>query len=305
MSASPEGVAEDRNVTDKDVAGGGAGGATDAGSRLLPMRAFVPNAITVLALCFGLTGARFAIIGNWEKAVAAIIIAGVLDGIDGRVARLLKGASRFGAELDSLSDVIAFGVAPAIIIYQWSLHELGGVGWVVALAHAVCCALRLARFNAQLDVDNQPHKQAGFLTGVPSPVGAGLTLSPVFLDLWLETDFFSTPAVAGVIVAVTAFLMVSNLPTFSWKSVKLKRSMRLPVLLLVGLFAASLFTAPWGTLSLLSIGYAISIVLSVRSYGRLQRQERAQSATQAAGSDAEATADPKTRGANGADDEAG
>jgi len=286
----------------------------DSGGRLLPMRAFVPNAITVLALCFGLTGARFAIIGNWEKAVAAIIIAGVLDGIDGRIARLLKGASRFGAELDSLSDVIAFGVAPAIIIYQWTLHDLGGVGWVVSLALAVCCALRLARFNAQLDMDNQPHKQAGFLTGVPSPVGAGLSLSPIFLDKWLETQIFSEPMVAGVIVALTAFLMVSNLPTFSWKSVKLRRHMRLPVLLLVGLFAASLYTAPWGTLSLLSIGYAITIIFSVRSYGRLlrqrQEQKQGQEAAATAGPDAATTTvqketGQKTPGATGADDAAG
>src|SRR5690606_32679088 len=267
VSASLREGARDDEMTDHDGTGEGAGeGAGDGGARLLPMRAFVPNAVTVLALCFGLTGARFAIIGNWEKAVAAIIIAGVLDGIDGRIARLLKGSSRFGAELDSLSDVIAFGVAPAIIIYQWSLHDLGGVGWVVSLALAVCCALRLARFNAQLDMENQPHKQAGFLTGVPSPVGAGLSLSPIFLDKWLETEIFSEPLVAGSIVAVTAFLMVSNLPTFSWKSVKLRRSMRLPVLLLVGLFAASLYTAPWGTLSLLSIGYAVTILFSVRSY---------------------------------------
>ena len=293
MSASLREGARDDEMTDHDGTGEGAGeGAGDGGARLLPMRAFVPNAVTVLALCFGLTGARFAIIGNWEKAVAAIIIAGVLDGIDGRIARLLKGSSRFGAELDSLSDVIAFGVAPAIIIYQWSLHDLGGVGWVVSLALAVCCALRLARFNAQLDMENQPHKQAGFLTGVPSPVGAGLSLSPIFLDKWLETEIFSEPLVAGSIVAVTAFLMVSNLPTFSWKSVKLRRSMRLPVLLLVGLFAASLYTAPWGTLSLLSIGYAITILFSVRSYGRLLRQKRVQAAE-------------RQPGAGGADDAAG
>lgn len=293
MSASLREGARDDEMTDHDGTGEGAGeSAGDGGARLLPMRAFVPNAVTVLALCFGLTGARFAIIGNWEKAVAAIIIAGVLDGIDGRIARLLKGSSRFGAELDSLSDVIAFGVAPAIIIYQWSLHDLGGVGWVVSLALAVCCALRLARFNAQLDMENQPHKQAGFLTGVPSPVGAGLSLSPIFLDKWLETEIFSEPLVAGSIVAVTAFLMVSNLPTFSWKSVKLRRSMRLPVLLLVGLFAASLYTAPWGTLSLLSIGYAITILFSVRSYGRLLRQKRVQAAE-------------RQPGAGGADDAAG
>lgn len=284
--------------------GNGGSGTGDAGRRPLSMRAFVPNAVTILALCFGLTGARFAIIGNWEKAVAAIIIAGVLDGLDGRIARLLKGASRFGAELDSLSDVIAFGVAPAIIIYQWALHGLGGVGWVVALAHAVCCALRLARFNAQLDMENQPHKQAGFLTGVPSPVGAGLTLSPIFLDKWLETDFFGEPVVAGLIVATTAFLMVSNLPTFSWKSVKLRRSMRLPVLLLVGLFAASLYSAPWGTLSLLSIGYALTILFSVRSYGRLLRQRQAEAAARASTADATTTTPtaPKPDAATGADD---
>lgn len=262
----------------------------DSAGTALPLRAIVPNAITVLALCFGLTGARFAIIGNWEKAVAAIIIAGVLDGIDGRIARLLKGASRFGAELDSLSDVIAFGVAPAIIIYQWALHDLGGVGWVIALAHAVCCALRLARFNANLDVDNQPHKQAGFLTGVPSPVAAGMSLSPIFLDLWLETDFFRTPPVAAIIVAVTAFLMVSNLPTFSWKSVKLQRSMRIPVLLMVGLFAGSLYSAPWGTLSLLAIGYAATIPFSVRSYYRLPRSEPAATTALPAAQSANSTA---------------
>ncbi|MEX6723966.1 CDP-diacylglycerol--serine O-phosphatidyltransferase [Parapedomonas caeni] len=243
-------------------------------SHTLPLRALVPNAITVLALCFGLTAVRHAMLDNWEKAVGAIIIAGVLDGLDGRIARLLKGASRFGAELDSLSDVIAFGVAPAIIIYQWSLHELGGVGWVVALSHAVCCALRLARFNANLDVDNQPHKSAGYLTGVPSPVAAGLTLSPIFFDLWLETEFFRTPIITAIIVAATAAVMVSNLPTYSWKLMRLRRDLRLPALLGIGLFAASLFTAPWGTLSLLSLAYAASIPMSYNSYQRMRLQQR-------------------------------
>jgi len=178
-------------------------------SRVLPMRALIPNAITLAALCFGLTGVRFAIAGDFERAILAVVIAGVLDGIDGRVARLLKGQSRFGAELDSLSDLTAHGVAPALIIYLWSLQNLsipgitggwlkiGNIGWIVALAHAACCALRLARFNANLDVDDQPHKRAGFLTGVPAPVGAGLTLSPIFLDLWLETAFFRQPRTAS------------------------------------------------------------------------------------------------------------
>ena len=145
----------------------------------------------------GLTGVRFAIAGEWEKAVASIVVAAVLDGIDGRIARLLKGATRFGAELDSLSDVTAFGVAPALIVYLWSLQYLPGVGWVIALSHAVTCALRLARFNAQIDAAPQPHKRAGYLTGVPAPVGAALTLSPLFLTLLARAGVARRCAGAG------------------------------------------------------------------------------------------------------------
>ena len=148
----------------------------------LPVRALIPNAITMLALCSGATGVRFAISGDFDKAAAAIVIAGLLDGIDGRVARLLRGTSRFGAELDSLSDVIAFGVAPALILYLWSLHELGRFGWVVALALAVCCALRLARFNAALDQEDLPKKRLGFTTGVPGECPSGTTATVLFED---------------------------------------------------------------------------------------------------------------------------
>jgi len=158
--------------------------------RGLPLRALAPNAVTALALCFGLTGIRFAIAGEWERAIAAIVIAAVLDGLDGRIARMLNGASRFGAELDSLSDVIAFGVSPAIILYLWSLQNLPQYGWLFALAHAVCCALRLARFNANIDVADQPHKSAGCLTGVPAPAGAGLLLLPLYLWLWTGEEAF-------------------------------------------------------------------------------------------------------------------
>ena len=146
-------------------------------SRRLPkgltLRALVPNALTAAALCVGLTGIRFAIAGEFEKSVMAVILAGLLDGIDGRAARLLKAQSRFGAELDSLADSISFGVAPALIIYLWALRDLPSLGWFAALAFAICCVLRLARFNARIDLPDQPHKQAGFLTGVPAPVGAG------------------------------------------------------------------------------------------------------------------------------------
>ena len=145
----------------------------------ISLRAITPNAVTALALCFGLSGVLFAIKGDWEKALASVVFAGVLDGMDGRIARLLRANSRFGAELDSLSDVTAFGVAPTLIMFLWSLQHAPKFGWTAALALAVCCALRLARFNSRMDADDQPHKSAGFLTGVPAPAGAGLAFVPV------------------------------------------------------------------------------------------------------------------------------
>ncbi|KPF62622.1 CDP-diacylglycerol O-phosphatidyltransferase [alpha proteobacterium AAP81b] len=243
----------------------------------IPIRALIPNAVTVLALCSGLTGVRFAIGGEWEKAVAAVIVAAVLDGIDGRIARLLKGTSRFGAELDSLSDVTAFGVAPALIVYLWSLQNVPGFGWVLALAHAVSCALRLARFNAGLDTEGAPHKRLGYLTGVPAPVGAALTLSPLFLAFWIEPLLLGEMAArAGLVGAVTlgsAALMASNLPTYSWGAVRLRPAWRLPALAGVGLYAGALFSAPWMTLTLTTLAYAATIPFSVRSYARLKRRE--------------------------------
>jgi len=249
-----------------------------AKGRGIPLRTLIPNAVTVLALCSGLTAVRFGIAGEWEKAVLAIVIAGVLDGIDGRIARLLKGASRFGAELDSLSDVIAFGVSPALIMYLWSLQDLpSGVGWVIALAHTVTCALRLARFNASIDGDVQPHKRAGYLTGIPAPVGAGLTLSPMFLAFWLEPAFLEDSTVRAAIVApvviIVSLLMVSNVPTYSWSSVRIRPGVRLFALAGVGLFAGSLFTSPWMTLSLVCLAYAIALPLAWRSYKRSTRAE--------------------------------
>jgi CDP-diacylglycerol--serine O-phosphatidyltransferase len=170
----------------------------------IPLRTLLPNAITALALCSGLFGIRYGIAGEWEKAAGAIVLAAFLDVMDGRIARLLKGQSRFGAELDSLSDVTAFGVAPAIILYQWMLAAIGPgeaayeywarYGWLLALGHAACGALRLARFNANIDVLDQPHKSAGFLTGIPAPAGAGLALLPLFLWLWTGSEIFHEPA---------------------------------------------------------------------------------------------------------------
>jgi CDP-diacylglycerol--serine O-phosphatidyltransferase len=248
--------------------------------RVIPIRVLIPNAITIAALCAGLTAVRLAIAEDFERAILAIVVAGVLDGIDGRVARLLKGSSRFGAELDSLSDVTAFGVAPALIIYLWTLEQLPGAGWIVALAHAVCCALRLARFNAQLDVTDQPHKRHGFLTGVPAPVGAGLTLSPMFLYYWLEPTRFTGysevgTVVTAVVVGTVAFLMIANLPTYSWKSVRIRPEYRIMALVAVALFAGALLSAPYMTLSLISVVYAATIPMSIWSYRKVTRQAAA------------------------------
>lgn len=251
-------------------------------TRGIPLRALVPNAVTALALCFGLTGVRFAIsavqtgdIGHWERAVAAIVVAAVLDGMDGRIARMLNGQSRFGAELDSLSDVIAFGVSPAIILYLWSLQYLPKFGWIFALAHAVCAALRLARFNANIDVEDQPHKSAGFLTGVPAPAGAGLTLLPLYLWLWLGDELFRQTWLVAPWTALIAFLMVSNVATFSWASLKLRSHVRLWAIVVIALIGGALFSAPWPTLSVAALIYALLIPFSIYAYARVKRQRAA------------------------------
>ena len=239
--------------------------------RGIPYRALVPNAITALALCVGLTGARFAFAERWDLAIICIVIAAILDTIDGRVARLLKAQTRFGAELDSLSDVIAFGVAPALIIYLWSLQYLPRIGWIVALAHAVCAALRLARFNAQIDARDQPHKSAGFLTGVPAPAGAGLLLLPVYLVLWFGDEARLHPLVIAVWAGAVAFLMISNVATYSWGSIRLRPSYRLAALLGIGLVGAALLSEPWATLSITAALYALAIPFSVASFIRIRR----------------------------------
>ncbi len=248
--------------------------------RGIPLRAVVPNAVTVMALGCGLTGVRFAIGGEWEKAVTFILLAAVLDGIDGRIARLLKATSRFGAELDSLSDVTAFGVAPTLLMYLWALQNLPGrLGWVIALAHAIACALRLARFNAQIDASDQPHKRLGYLTGIPAPVGAGLILTPLYLQFWLDPSWLRDEVWRAGIVAtvglIVAFMMVSNLPTYSWGSVRLRPAWRFPALAVIGILAGALFTNPWATLTIFSALYALTLPFAVRSYARLRAREEA------------------------------
>ena len=249
---------------EQPVRGRGRGGLT--------LRAVIPNAITAAALCSGLTGIRFAIVGEWNQAVFAIILAGLLDGIDGRIARLLKAQSRFGAELDSLADSLSFGMAPALVLFLWSLQDLPRLGWFAALAFAICCALRLARFNSQLDVDNQPHKSAGFLTGVPAPVGAGLALLPLYLWLASGADVFRTPWAVALWTTLVAILMISNLATLSWVSIRPRREVRLPAIAAAGLIFAALLTEPWWTLALVSLAYLALMPLGFARYARIMKR---------------------------------
>lgn len=244
----------------------------DRDPRRIPFRGLIPNAITALALCFGLTGVRFAIGAEWEKALAAIIIAGILDGMDGRIARLLRAQSKFGAELDSLSDNIAFGTAPALIVFLWSLQQSPRFGWTAALALAVCCALRLARFNARLDAAEQPHKSAGFNTGVPAPAGAGLAFIPIYLWLITGNGLFRQWQLVMVWTIFIAALMISSLPTYSWSSIRIRREWRLFALAGVALFGAALLTAPWITLLALAALYLLMIPAALASYARVKRR---------------------------------
>ena len=242
----------------------------------IPLRAIPPNVITILALCFGLTGVRFAIAENWGWAAGCIVLAGILDGMDGRIARLLKANSRFGAELDSLSDNIAFGVAPALILFLWSLQFAPRFGWTAALALAVACALRLARFNSRMDSDEQPHKSAGFLTGVPAPVGAGLAFVPLYLWLVTENPMFQRWQLVLPWTILVAALMISNVATFSWGSLRLRRSWRLFALAGVGLLVAALVTEPWLTLLAVSAIYVLLIPFSIIAYARVRRRRATQ-----------------------------
>ena len=246
--------------------------------RGLTLRAVIPNAITAAALCSGLTGIRFAIVGDWEKALFAIILAGVLDGIDGRIARLLKAQSRFGAELDSLADSLSFGMAPALVLFLWALQDLPRFGWFAALAFAICCALRLARFNARIDVEEQPHKSVGFLTGVPAPVGAGLAFLPMYLWLGSGEEAFRQPLLVAIWVTAIAGLMISNLATLSWGLIRPARDIRLLAIAFAGMIVAALLTEPWVTLVVVSVAYLLLIPVGLVSYARIKRQREGRGA---------------------------
>ena len=242
------------------------------GQRLsdLSVNRMVPNILTLLALCAGMTAMRFAMGGNFIGAVFAIIVAGIFDGLDGRIARLLKSTSIFGAELDSLADFISFGVAPAAVLYLWTMSGLYGFGWAIVLFYAVCCALRLARFNTEAGAP-RPAYAAAFFTGIPAPAGAGLVMVPMFLSFEWGDWLFRSPYLNAVTVTGIALLMISKVPTVSLKRIRVPHHLVVPTLLGIGVLAAFVTTAPWLTLTAIGIVYVGSIPLTIRSYYRLRR----------------------------------
>ncbi len=240
----------------------------------LSINRMIPNILTLLALCAGMTAIRFAINGKFESSVIAIIVAGVFDGLDGRIARLLKSTSPFGAQLDSLSDFVCFGVAPGIMLYIWTMSQLSSFGWALSLLYAICCGLRLARFNTQLDVELPPYA-AYYFTGVPAPGGAGLVLVPMFLAFEFG-NVFRSPIFNGVVMTVVAALMVSRVPTFSMKRFRIPHDYVIPAYLVIAVVVAFLTTAPWPTLSAIGIVYLVSIPITVRSFNKLRREAAAE-----------------------------
>lgn len=239
----------------------------------LSVNKLIPNILTLLALCAGLTAIRFGLHQNWQMAVSSILLAGLLDGLDGRVARLLQGTSKFGAELDSLSDFVSFGVAPAMLLYFWSMQRAGGIGWALVLLYAVCMALRLARFNTMIGQPDLPSWAFNFFTGVPAPAAAGLVLMPMMISFQHDSLlFFAHPFVNAMVLVAVSFLMVSKIPTFSGKRLRIPHAYVLPVMVIMALLAAFLVTAPWSTVTGLSLLYAVTIPISATAFRRLKKQ---------------------------------
>jgi CDP-diacylglycerol--serine O-phosphatidyltransferase len=264
--------------------------------KAIPVRTLLPNLITLLALCAGLTAIRMAVEARLELALAAIVFAALLDGIDGRVARLLKGTSRFGAELDSLADFVNFGVAPALILYFWGLHELRSAGWIAALVFAICGGLRLARFNVMIDDPNRPAWAGNFFTGIPAPAGAITVLLPIYLSFLGLPDGLVTVWFTFVYTLVIALLMVSRLPVFSGKRVgkRVPPEMVLPIFIVVVLFVALLISYPWIVLSVGTIAYLCALPLGYQAYRDYERRDAEAAAAAAATGPATAGFAPPT-----------
>ena len=261
--------------------------------RAQPLIHLVPNIFTVMSLCAGLTAIRYGLDQRFELALALIVAAGVLDGLDGRSARLLKITSKLGAQLDSLADFLSFGVAPALLVYLWSLNQVKGIGWSLALLFATCCALRLARFNTELEEPDQTGWRSRFFTGLPAPAAAGCLIMPMLATFALDQSWPQSWVLNAVVAVVVSVLMVSRVPTFSIKMivVRVKPDWILPTLIGVGVFAAALTSAPWLTLLAIGVVYLISLPISIVAGYRLQRRHQRED-TQAASPDRTREGDP-------------
>jgi CDP-diacylglycerol--serine O-phosphatidyltransferase len=248
--------------------------------RRLPLHKMVPNMITLTAMSAGMTSIKFAIADRWHAAALAIVVAAAMDAFDGAAARLLKAQSKLGAELDSLSDFICFGVAPALVVYLWCLQGAGKWGWPVALLFAIAVALRLARFNISTDENDPNDPLTKYFTGVPSPLGAALGILPMVISFQLDAGdavqdgirhVLTSPFFIGPWLLVVAGLMVSHIPTFSSKQIRIPYKSRFLALALFGILVAGLINDPFLTLSILGIGYLFSLPFGMRHYARKKK----------------------------------
>ncbi len=243
----------------------------------LPFRKIAPNIVTMLALCAGVTSIRYSVQADWVKAVVCIFLAAFFDGLDGRVARMLKGSTKFGAELDSLSDFVSFGVAPAILMYQWTLHDFPRLGWFFCLLFSCGMAMRLARFNTMLEEEPQPEYWHHFFVGVPAPAAAALGIMPVIMSFdnpeysaFLHDNYF-----CAAVMCIVSLLMVSRIPTISTKKWRVPSYMFVPMMLLVVLFVSFIISTPWLTLGTMVCLYALSIPLGVFYFLKLKHEAEA------------------------------
>ena len=241
-------------------------------SRKFPIRRIIPNMVTLLALCLGLTAVRQGLEGRFELAVMCIVIAGFLDAFDGRLARLLKAESPLGAQLDSLTDFVNFGIAPVLVVYLWALQSTGRIGWAVILVYSVCCALRLARFNVDMEEADRPAWKTKFFIGVPSPSAGGLVMLPIYLQATDIVNLADYPVIILINTTIVGLLMVSTFPTFSGKGLThIRRDLVLPLMLFIGFTAVMLFTFPWVTLTAMSVAYYAFLPISAYAYWRLKQ----------------------------------
>ena len=243
--------------------------------KALPFRKIAPNIVTMLALCSGVTSIRYSIQEDWTKAVICIFLASLFDWFDGRVARFLQGSTKFGAELDSLSDFVSFGVAPAILLYQWSLYDLPKYGWFFCLLMAIGMSMRLARFNTMLDDEPQPEYWTHFFVGVPAPAAAALALMPLLISFDTPgLTFVRSHAFCGTLLCVVSFLMVSRIPTFSTKHLRVTKEGLFLLMIAIALFVSSLITQPWFTLGFATFLYALSIPYGIVVFLRERKKYR-------------------------------